>query len=158
LALELFERVLKSSTTPADQSYARQLLTLIKATSPKYEESRQALERFNLVEKGVVKPISGTETADDLRSAAQALALQRAVGSKREDMKGLEAPEALQRLGDTDKYLPAQLPHVVGVCPRGRAILVARVGTKKENSLYISYLAESLLRHSDVQEAGKWVS
>ncbi|MFL5341985.1 MAG: tetratricopeptide repeat protein [Gemmataceae bacterium] len=159
-ARELLEAILENNQkTDDDKLFAKRLLAITLAAGADYDTKRHALEVLDLLDpQGLPKPLSGTETAEEIRTRAVAFALQRDLRSKREAIRLLEEFWARQPLRDDDRFLLAQLYLGVGEWPNARRVLAALLRTADDNPMYVATYAFGLIREPDLAEAEKWVA
>jgi tetratricopeptide (TPR) repeat protein len=151
-----FEQILKSSSLSVeDRRSTERLLAIVFAVRRDNESSRRALEVLGLLDaNGIVKPLTGNESAQEIHARAVTLALLPELSRKREAIKLLEAR---QDLPNDDLFLLAELQNLVGNW-RGARVILGSLVKSALNPLYLQYYAFHLIAHSDLAEADKIVT
>ena len=135
--------IAQAAKHPEAAAAAKEILTLVRFSSGKnYKERQDALDAGQAGDPGV-------ETIDRLRTKALALAALPYVRDHRAAIRILEKMRDRQPLTANDQFLLAQLYESVKEWPKAHAELVALVNKDGKNLLYLTRLAQGLLRNRE---------
>ncbi|HTU19783.1 MAG TPA: tetratricopeptide repeat protein [Gemmataceae bacterium] len=137
---------------------ARRVLAVVKTLRGDYQESRMALELVGLLEEGnVVDPRDG-QTAQERRTQATLLAMQRSRGDRRRAIPILEDLIKRQEALPADRFLLAQLHEAMDDWPKARNEMLTLLSLPRGDApRHLAYYARLLLRHEQPKEAEVWL-
>jgi cellulose synthase operon protein C len=137
---------------------ARNTLAVVRTLSGDYRESRSALKLLGVGGDSALPEQPETESAEDLRTKAGLLALQRDRKERRQAVALLERLVRRPEATPGDHLLLAQLYESTGDWPKARARLAKLLSLPGgEAPRYLAHYARSLLRHEDTAEAQVWL-
>jgi len=138
-----------AGVSSADRQYATRLLAFLITSRRDYRTSRKELEAIGLLERGIPPQLTGSETVDELRTRAMALAVQPDAALRREAVATLEAAGLRQPLSADDRFLLARLCLSIGEWPKARGRLMELTRTNGDNLFYQTYFGFALLRNAE---------
>lgn len=154
-ARELCERVLGLQDLPTeDKQFAVRTLSVILTASQDYQTSRRGLEAIGVLERGLPARLSGSESIEQLRARAVALAVQPDPNLRREAIAAMEAVELRQKLTADDQFFLARVYVSVGDWGKARLKLAPLAQSGADNLYYVAYYGNGVLQFDgDVKEA-----
>ena len=153
----IWERVVDLNIPEADKEFARTMVAVCLEPQRDYQRSRQALELLGLLDKGQVRPLTGTEKRAQLLNRGLALAAQPDRASKLEAIQTFEVMNDRQTLEGGLQFIVARLYDAVRDRTKARTRMKKLVAADERNPTYLAYYVSVLLRDGDKEEAGKWL-
>jgi tetratricopeptide (TPR) repeat protein len=137
---------------------ARRILAVVKTLQGDYQESRKALELVGLLEEDKVVDRPENGTAQERRTQATLLAMQKSRLDQRRAIPILEGLIKRQEALLEDRFLLAQLYETTGDWPKAQKAMFALLSLPGGDSpRYLASYARSLLRHEQPKEAERWL-
>jgi cellulose synthase operon protein C len=152
---DYLRRIIALTRTHSEEAAAvKQLLVLVLVASGKsYTEKREALVALGMLSDTGQAITPREETIDQLRAKAMALAVLQYRPDRLAAIRILEQMRDRLPLTATDQFLLAQLYESVKEWPKARAELAVLVNKDGKNLLYLTRLAQGLLRNNETNAA-----
>src|SRR5262249_45154096 len=133
---------------------ARRVLALVQTIRGDYQELQKALALVGGLEDGRVADPE-KETAQDRRTQAQLLAIQRNRTDRRRALAILQNLVKQQEATLEDRFLLAQLHESLGDWPKAQQVMLVLLSQPRgDNPRYLAPYIRGLLRHELLNEAG----
>jgi tetratricopeptide (TPR) repeat protein len=138
---------------PTEAAWAQRLLTVLIALDGDPRKAQKALAALDQTEVGKEGQLSVGERAQNQRTRAVVLAVQRDFGKRLEAIKILEAMKEGGRLDPEDRFLLAELYEAAGEWPRAREEMMSLLGSRSASPAFLLRMAGSFLRENELDAA-----